>query len=454
MEMEDLLDDISDQVNNVNSDTEDVQTLSLTEHQVLVKSAKKIVKNARKYFINKKPRILPKTSHQSDPLQKYDKDVIPGTEEQNKRKPLQVPIKKIILVPRDPSNTIKIISMPQRLPPRATVASVRMLQTIKSSFSVPTELVPSTSKAIQAIAVPKTLIKHAAPIHAQTSPNNYYADLRRKWMSNVASREKFKLIKRLKDRNNKPIVLRKIRKTLGESDGISKSLGPESFPKAIFYPDAQADEKNKLLSKKPLTFSKVFEEAAKHSLNEQASKQKFIKTTIKPSPVLKKMERIIIAVSESDSDVELTKEAAHELSDEDLFEVVLEDSAPVVEKKLEIPTKKKINYLIAQNLLASDTDKAVPFVHDHQEVENICVDEDEHQFETVTDDAESLQQNQPIGGFSTFPLRPEINCMLMENIAYYRVIAQYLLKKKNIPAIDFENADKSEIINFYRSLKR
>lgn len=437
--MEEFLEEMEEK-----GDNKAESSLKKTNQKILVNSARKIVKNARKHFSNKKPKKL-KTS---DPLEKRDEDVVPVAEE----KPLrQVPkVEKIVLVPRDPRNTIKIISLPPRLPPRATVTPNQ-----KISFSVPTELVPSTSRAPHVNAPIKRITPFGPPTASSSSSSNYYADLRLKWIATLASRDQKKLTKGPR-KKYVPSILKKVRKiseddaieSLGEDEEISKALEPESFPKAIFYPDEASDEK-KLTSKKPLTFSKVFEETTtKHTIIVEKSRK--FKVWMKKSNVTENLN--VEEVTEVNATDFVVKEP--KIPEKDLFEVIVEEPAALVqEKNTEEEAPKENNYLICQNLLASDTDKAVPVVHDLQKDENDSSEEDEHQFEAVTDDSQSHQQNQ-IGGFSTFPLRPEINCMLMENIAYYRVIAQYLLKMKNIPAFDFENADNSELINIYRSLKR
>lgn len=273
---------------------------------------------------------------------------------------------------------------------------------------------------------------------------------------------------------------------------IPKSLEPQSFPKAIVYPDAEKEKKIEVVKAAeqtgPLTFSKVFEDIAKkrnrkkpHSFL-KVTDCKFSSTFLKndetgetitvsdtedtwDSPELpiteKETTELVPDSSNNDNSINTTMDNSSVIQ-ENISEIILdspkkeEDDEIFEAVPVDFPSfkKQKVKYLIPQNLLRSATDKVASISGEDSETTEEEENMDEYLFEVVNDDNPSLQSSQPISGFSTFPLRPEINCTLIDNVANYRVIAQYLMKMKNIPSIDFESTDVNEFINVYRSLKR
>lgn len=191
------------------------------------------------------------------------------------------------------------------------------------------------------------------------------------------------------------------------------SLAPESFPKAIVYPDTKkVNVQNlKAADHAKMSFNEVFTKATEEqikttkSIDQAASKTE---SAIKPkvrvlTPKSKKISKV------TDVENESTK-------------------------------SEPFKYLIPQNLLASKNSK-------------LCVNSNKNDSNASTSKSDSSSISSESSEnlsytHSVIPERPQINYDLIDALADYRVIAKYLFNKLNVPTIDFDATD--DYINLYK----
>lgn len=211
----------------------------------------------------------------------------------------------------------------------------------------------------------------------------------------------------------------------GNSYQIVTTPAPETFPKAISYPQYE----------KP-------KEPERH-LRRSNGPSKAVTGTSTPSPTLRRPPQI----------------------DEDLFMVIDEDAHAAREESPE-----PVKYVIRQDLLMSPTGKvrdvhnvpqktsASSFKYPSEDLFVIDNDEDEKKV------ADTLPKNRRKATlvpkreddgitfeeppFQLLP-RPAANMKLIENLARYRVLVSNMLKRLEMPPIDF-NGDGDEYINMYK----
>lgn len=187
------------------------------------------------------------------------------------------------------------------------------------------------------------------------------------------------------------------------------SLAPESFPKAIVYPDTKKHnvQPSKVTDPTKMSFIEVFTKAAEHQIKTQKSiNQKASKLESNS----KSKARVSVQKPQESSKIESVK-----VDDE--------------------PSKTEpFKYIIPQNLLASQntnpnkTDSNASTSKSHR-------------------NSVSSEESQEYSHY-TIPERPQINFDLIDSLADYRVIARYLFNKLNIPHIDFDGTD--DYINLYK----
>jgi hypothetical protein len=411
-----------------------VEPASFGEHQLLIQKARKILKNARKFKTRKR-----KLQESTETTEKEDS-------------------KKIVLAPENPTKGIRVISLPKLLPPPVTIASVS-IRPIRTSAMKPS-----------------------------------FSGL----FTTTTAKDPLNLAKYKKEDS----VLKKIVQSLDDDDDLHESSNkdnsitvwnaikeprkePETYPKAIIYPE---NKKQLPISNQSTTsFLKEFEKLtaitkkqAQKNL-ETRKREQFIKVPNLGIKTYSKKQQELIASAEKNQII--IKSAT---IDKHIFQPLpgssvkppstVENQLPVISKKpiifaalpntvaerkstTEARANSPTRYLIQQNLLSSPTDKALPVTATKpipvaKKPINTKVlnkpSEYEYQFVAVRDKPQPKRE--PIDIITPFPQRPEVNLLLMENLAYYRVIARYLLNKKKIPPMDFDSTD-NEYINCYRSLK-
>lgn len=397
------------------------EPISLADHQILVYSARKLVKKARNFSAKKK--FLGKVD-KAKPVQ-CDKKT------QN--------VQKVVIVPRRiEASSPRIIKMPPRVMPRQTMRSIVPLIPAPPANNA-TDPIASTSKTsptytptaktaslTMTIGDKKICIRPSASIIIPPKPKE----------ANIEEMDTAK--KKVFD--PKVIERRKfVRPT------FSKPAHPESFPKAIVYPEVPKEKPpmkiTSVVSNAPISFNHVFEEAAaKQFVNnaEKSSKKRDRKQSF----------HCIKEVPEKNKKKKPKTPAPPEDELEQFIAVI--DNPETLTVPIEKKAQKTVNYLIPQNLLASSSDKVIPT----STSEPIQIDDDdnadESQFEAV--DTTEKEPSIPDSDFE-FPPRPEINAQLIETLARYRVIARYLMAKKKVTPFSFVSTD-SEYVNVYRTLKK
>jgi len=190
------------------------------------------------------------------------------------------------------------------------------------------------------------------------------------------------------------------------------SLTPDSFPKAIVYPDTKkVNVQNvKAAEQAKMSFNEVFTKATEEQIK---STKSIDQTASKTDSPIKPKVRVLTPKSKKSSkatDVE-------------------NDSKP-----------EPFKYLIPQNLLASKNTK-------------LCVNSNKNDSNASTSKSDSSSISSESSEnlnhtHSVIPERPQINYDLIDSLADYRVIAKYLFNKLNVPTIDFDGTD--DYINLYK----
>lgn len=245
-----------------------------------------------------------------------------------------------------------------------------------------------------------------------------------------------------------PIILRKKNKPK-----VTADLQPESIPKAIIHRDVNAvPSSSSNIASSSSTNSKTYHKEFETYLP-QFQKHVYIneklktKSSLKKSPfslIQKEVQKTIDAAKSSNnlSQSSQNSESIEANDSEDEQFVAISDDESISENNA------PIKYTIPQNLLASESDKVIHSSCSYGNEES-SEDEEDCEFEGLPD---GPKNNRPaVQGVSNVPTRSDINVMLIDNLAYYRVIARYLLDKKNLPLIDFDST-VSEYINVYKSL--
>jgi hypothetical protein len=191
------------------------------------------------------------------------------------------------------------------------------------------------------------------------------------------------------------------------------SLTPESFPKAIVYPDTKKLNPQSLKAAEHgrMSFNEVFTKAAEEQIKTQKTIEQAV---IKADSSNKPKNRVLVSKPKVSSIIE---------------------SSDGQNKSCE---KEPFKYLIPQNLLASQNDE-------------MCVNSNRNDSNASTSKSNrnsvSSDENQDYT-HSVIPDRPQINYDLIDALADYRVIARYLFNKLNVPPIDFDGTD--DYINLYK----
>lgn len=244
-------------------------------------------------------------------------------------------------------------------------------------------------------------------------------------------------------------------------NSIGKTLPPESFPKAISYPASYEQRKKSLALFVPRLLNPL---KPPQFIRPQPSTSK---APARKPPLMVKYPELT-----DDDDDDSSDEVAPPAK-------VLKACPPSVQPARE-KTPEPLPYIIPQDLLFSTTDriKGVPKIQVPSEaavnlenledtdlfvIDNETEEEKKPADSSVsssirnrrkaalvpkTDDDEMLFEEPPF----QMPPRPQANVDLIENLAKIRVLVGHVLKKRNMPQIDF-NEDGDEYINMYKIFK-
>ncbi|CAG9798853.1 unnamed protein product [Chironomus riparius] len=191
------------------------------------------------------------------------------------------------------------------------------------------------------------------------------------------------------------------------------SLTPESFPKAIVYPDSKKlnVQPMKATEHGRMSFNEVFTKATEEQIQTQKTIEKAVsKTDSRKKP----RNRDLASKHKGSSKIE---------------SVIVEN---------ESSEKQPVKYLIPQNLLASQNDELST-----DSIKNDC------NASTSKSNRNSVSSDENLDiSHSVIPDRPQINFDLIDALADYRVIARYLFNKLDVSPIDFDGTD--DYINLYK----
>ena len=413
------------------------EPMSLADHQILVHSARRLVKKYK--TIANKRRVQKKNLERKLNVKRNSK----------KSKESE----KVVLVPRNNPGIIKIIRLPLKLSPVLTKKSKETSsdsadKTDKTSTQNDNDPVPSTSKVLKppktldkvqsasiasalkslstktSISLKTTLVSPTSKTEQQKSPTDPVPSSSK---STSPSGQSLSVIIGNKKFRIKPSAIKP----------QSASSSSVEAPKAIVYPKAP-DERPPLkiksvVSSSPLTYNRVFEESTK-GVKYQPKTLKQAPRNMPNAGILPRYESV------NKKPRELPLEMAPGAHDD-------HQRRPI--------------------LLGAEVIKKIPLEDYHHRYQMLKAElkGDEEQFTAVDSNKDSNETSKPLEscGENTqddeeeildIPERPELNNQLMETLATYRMMARCIMSKMNILPFDIDKLDDCDLINIYRTLKK
>lgn len=277
---------------------------------------------------------------------------------------------------------------------------------------------------------------------------------------------------------NQKVVLKKAANGTYSFVTDGRTLPPESFPKAIVYSqyEKQKEQKN---HQNPLP-STSSQSMPKIPLS--------VVTTIPPTSIVSHAKRSVVSPLPMSSRPPPTQSDSMQMNVEDLFIIDENDNdddeehvpAPLPSKppqraaRLPPPAAKlappePVKYVIAQNMLMGQNDR-LKIIDESSNSSNssdnaescgngdlFVLDDECQRASTNRRKAAHIPANneEPIFEEAPFhmPSRPQANIDLIDNLAKYRVLVRSMLKKLNMPQIDFSATEGDEYVNMYKMLR-